>query len=265
MKKILFFIPFLIFVWSCNEEIEGCLNPEASNFDPSADVSCCCEYPQFGVRFSYDNYDVDTTVFSINTTYNDAIDSPYSVNDISIYLSDFELIKTNNSVIRTEDSIEIQLQNGTVGSYIDDVIILKTNVFQYDIGTMQNSGNYQSLRFKVGLNNIFSQTNPDSVVTTSPLSVFNDLHNGTEYIFSEIEMVKDTSNIFDVSTYQITQNAIQIELNYNYTITAGFDKTLKINADLKKIFETIDFNNETDEAIKLKIIDNLATIFTIVE
>lgn len=265
MKKILFFIPFLIFIWSCNEEIEGCLDPEASNFDPSADVSCCCEYPQFGVRFSYNNYDIDTTAFSINTTYNDAANNPYSVNDISIYLSDFELIKTDNSVVRTEDSIEIQLQDGTIGSYIDDVIILKTNVFQYDIGTIQNSGNYQSLRFKVGLNGIFSQTNPDSVVTTSPLSIANDLHNGTEYIFTEVEMIKDTSNVFNISTYQITQDVIQIELNYNYTITAGFDKTLQINADLKKIFENIDFRNETDAAVRQKIIDNIATIFIIVE
>lgn len=265
MKKILFFIPFLIFVWSCNEEIEACLDPEASNFDPSADVSCCCEYPQFSLRFSYENYDIDTTTFSVNTTYNDLVNNPFSINEITMYLSDFELIKTDNSVIRTEDSIEIQLQNGTVGNYIDDVILLQTNVFQYDIGTIQNSGNYQTLRFKIGLNDIFNQTNPDSVVATSPLSSINDLHNGTNYIFSEIEMIKDTSNVFDISTYQMTDNFIQIELDYNYTIIAGFDKVLEINADLKKVFEGIDFRNETDDAIKQKMIDKLATIFTIVE
>lgn len=265
MKKLLVFIPFLILIWGCNEEIEACLDPEASNFDPSADVTCCCEYPQFSIRFSYDNYDVDTTAFSINTTYNDVVNNPYSINNLTMYLSDFELIKTDNSVVRTEDSIEIKLQNGIIGNYIDDIILLKTNTFQYDIGTIQNSGNYQTLRFKVGLNEIINQTNPDSVETTSPLSIDNGLHNGTGYVFTEIEMIKDTSNVFDISTYQVIQNAIQVELTYDFTITAGFDKVLTINADLKRIFDGIDFRNETDATIALKISNNLPFIFSVVE
>ncbi len=265
MKKLLFFIPFLILVWGCNEEIEACLDPEASNFDPSADVSCCCEYPQFSIRFSYNNYDIDTTTFGLNSTYNDVVNNPYSINDITMYLSDFELIKIDNSVIRVEDSIEIQLLNGTVENYIDDIILLKTNTFQYDIGTIQNSGNYQTLRFKVGLNETINQTNPDSVAATSELNRINEMHNGTTYTFAEVEMIKDTADVDAISTFQVSQNYLQVELTYDFTIIAGFDKVLTINADLKQIFDGIDFRNETDAAILLKMETNLATIFSVVE
>ena len=90
MKKLLFLLPIIILFSNCRETTEGCLDPEASNFDPSADETCCCEYPQFSIRFSYNNYDTDTTAFGLNKVYNDDGNNPYFITTINLYLSDFD-------------------------------------------------------------------------------------------------------------------------------------------------------------------------------
>jgi hypothetical protein len=170
MKKLLFLLPIIILFSNCRETTEGCLDPEASNFDPSADEICCCEYPQFSIRFSYNNYAIDTTTFALSSVYNDDGNNPYYVNNINLYLSDFELVRADNSVLRISDSLDVILQNGTSTNIIDDIIILKPNTFKYDIGTTITSGDFVKIRFKVGLNEIVNQTNQTEVATTHSLS-----------------------------------------------------------------------------------------------
>lgn len=41
----------LLSLSACYENIEGCLDIEAVNFNPEADRNCCCEYPVVSARF----------------------------------------------------------------------------------------------------------------------------------------------------------------------------------------------------------------------
>ncbi|MFT5833511.1 MAG: hypothetical protein ACI97N_001139 [Cognaticolwellia sp.] len=265
MKKLLFLLPIIFLFSNCRETTEGCLNPEASNFDPSADETCCCEYPQFSVRFSYNNYSTDTTAFALNSVYNDDGSNPYYINNISLYISDFELIKADNSILKTTDSLEVILQNGTLTEVIDDIIILKSNLFKYDIGTTTTSGNFIKLRFKVGLNDLINQTNPEEVETTHPLSDANDLYETDGYIFNKIDIITDTSATDIMTNFEIKTPYVQIELNHNFSIYSGFDTEVKINADLKKLLETVNFQTDDVNTIQSKIVTNAVGIFTIVE
>jgi|AntRauTorckE5430_2_1112549.scaffolds.fasta_scaffold04104_1 hypothetical protein len=265
MKKILFLLPILFLFSNCREKIQGCLDPEASNFDPSADETCCCEYPQLSIRFSYNNYDTDTTAFALNQVYNDNGNNAYYINNINLYLSDFELIKSNNSVLRISDSLTVILQNGTLTNIIDDVIILKPNTFKYDIGTITTSGDFAKIRFKVGLNDLINQTNPEEISTTHALSKDKNLYATNGYIFNKIDIIADTSTTDLITNFEITTPFVEIELTYDFSIYAGFDTEIKINADLKKLLETIDFQGDNVSTIQSKIVTNTNDIFTIVE
>lgn len=264
MKKLLFFMPFLLIVWSCNEKTEGCLDPEASNFDPSADLSCCCEYPQLEVLFSYDNYGTDSSAFGLNEVHNDVANNPYLVLELAIYLTDFELIKVDDSIVRVADTLHVNLRNGNALELIDDILLVKPNTFQYEIGRMENSGNYKQLRFKVGLGNPASETNPNSVAAEHPLGT-NGLFrtSASEYAMYEMSIVKDTANLQNQFIYETIAPAYQIDLDYNFTIQAGFNTRLRVNADLKEIFNNIDFQNETEEQINMKIYQNIGNIFSV--
>ncbi len=265
MRKLLFLLPIIIFFSNCKDNIEGCLNPEASNFDPSADESCCCEFPQLNILFSYNHYAADTTVFGLNSIYNDAGNNPYYINNINMYLSDFELVKMDNSIFRISDTLEAILQNGTIAPLIDDIIILKPSKFKYTIGTTITSGNFAKIRFKVGLNLLTNQTNPEEVATTHALSKSNNLYATNSYIFNKIDVVTDTSAINVITNFEITQTVVEIDLIHDFSIERGFDTELKINADLKKLLENVNFQTDSNSTIESKIIANVANIFTMLD
>lgn len=249
---------------NCRETTEGCLDPEASNFDPSADETCCCEYPQFSIRFSYNNYDTDTTAFGLNKVYNDDGNNPYFITNISLYLSDFELVRSDNSILRISDSLAVILQNGTSTNIIDDIIILKSNTFKYGIGTTTTSGDFVKIRFKVGLNDVINQINPEEIAATHSLSKDKNLYATNGYIFNKIDVITDTSATDVITEFEITAPFVTIELDYDFSIYSGFDKEIKINADLKKLLETVNFQTDDVPTIQSKIVANTSDIFSIV-
>lgn len=263
MKKILLLLPIIILFSNCRETTEGCLDPEASNFDPSADQTCCCEYPQLSVRFSYNNYDVDTTAFALNSVYNDDGNNPYFVTAVNLYLSDFELVRADNSVLRISDSLDVILQNGTSTSIIDDIILVKPNTFKYDIGTTITSGDFVKIRFKVGLNDLINQINPEEIATTHALSKDKNLYDTSGYIFNKINVVTDTSATDVVTEFEITTPFVTIELDYDFSIYSGFDKEININADLKKLLKTVNFQTDNISTIQSKIVTNTSDIFSV--
>lgn len=265
MKKLLLLLPIILLLSNCRETTEGCLDPEAANFDPSADETCCCEYPQLSIRFTYDNYDVDTTTFALNSVYHDEDNTPYYVNNIQFYLSDFELVKADNSTLKVSDSLDILLQNGTLTTFIDDFVLLKSNTFKYDIGTTITSGDFVKIRFKVGLNDLANQINPEEIETTHVLNETNNLYATSSYIFNKIDIITDTSATDVITNFEITTPFVEVELEYDFSIYAGFDTEIKINADLKKLLETVDFQANDVSTIQTKIVTNTSSIFTIVQ
>ena len=263
MKKLLFLLPIIILFSNCRETTEGCLDPEASNFDPSADETCCCEYPQFSIRFSYNNYAADTTAFGLNKVYNDDGNNPYFITTINLYLSDFELVRADNSVLRVSDSLAVILQNGTSTNIIDDILILKPNTFKYDIGTTITSGDFVKIRFKVGLNDLINQINPTEIATTHSLSKDKNLYASNGYIFNKIDVVTDTSATDVITEFEITTPFVTIELDYDFSIYSGFDKQIKINADLKNLLKTVNFQTDDVPTIQSKIVANTSDIFSV--
>lgn len=265
MEKAVSLLLILLIISSCGEDIEGCLDPEASNFDPSADVTCCCEYPQLSIRMTYNNYAGDSAAFSSDDIFSDEDGTPFYVNNISMYLSDFELIRLDNSVETIVDTLTVSLTDGTTAVLKNDVLLLQDNVFQYNIGTTNTSGNFIKIRFKVGLDNDWSQVNPESVESTHPLSASNGLYENDTYIFNQIEVISDTSLVEDATSFNVISNVVNIELEHDFSINSGFDTQININADLKRLLEDIDFQNDDFDTIIATITVNSSNIFTIVQ
>ena len=265
MRRWFYLLLFPMLWMGCGEDIEGCLDPNAANFDPSADVSCCCEYPQLTVKLSYSNYASDSSSFALNVPYNDDNGQVFAVSDLRFYLSDFELIRSDNSVVTVTDTLEVMLRNGTLATLTDDFCLVRNSVFKYNIGTTDVSGDFTKIRFKVGLDSIASLVSPQDLETAHPLHSDFGMFSNDSYSYNKIAIITDTSFSDVVSTYIINAEAVEIELDYNFTINSGFDTEIKINADLKNLLKTIDFQNDDYNAIISKIVANTSDIFRIVD
>jgi hypothetical protein len=66
-----------------------------------------------------------------------------------------------------------------------------------------------------------------------------------------------------VTPFEITTPFVTMELDYDFSIYSGFDKEIKINADLKKLLKTVNFQTDNVSTIQSKIVTNTSNIFSI--
>ena len=93
---------------SCADDEEGCLDIQATNFDVTTDIACanCCTYPTLSFRVNH-VYDSIQNNFLLNSTYLDAIDSPYLVSAIQYYVADIQLVRADGSEVGVTDVLDL--------------------------------------------------------------------------------------------------------------------------------------------------------------
>jgi hypothetical protein len=255
----------------CNSEEEGCLDIQATNFDVSADVACssCCTYPTLTLRINH-VYDTTSNNFLLNKTYWDAIDSPYLVSAIQYYISDVQLVRADGSSVGVTDELEVTLADNSILSIEDNFSLLKKSIGSYSsakIGSIHANGSFSKIRFNVGINPtanhaMISKMPDGHALAKQSESMHIDITQG--YIFNKMQIVKGTT-AQDTITYEISgdNNLVGVELDYPINISTGFDITLTIYLDYKKLFDGIDFKNDDDNTIQTKIVNNTSSAFSI--
>ena len=169
MKKTLFFLIFTttIFVFfACQEKIQGCLDPNATNFEVAADEACLktstssgcpCRYPNLvlGADFKV----AGKTKKGLDTLYNwdgnfplkNAANQTYFFKTMALYLSDIQLVRANGDVVNTIDSVVIPIQKSAVDTpnvkVRKDFTLLNSNNFNYNIGAFSQNGDLPPFRF----------------------------------------------------------------------------------------------------------------------
>lgn len=252
-------------IWGCDTKVEDCLDATATNFNPIADINCCCTYPELQVQLSYNLYSRDSSGFALNTTYNDDFGNPFKVSSIPFYISQFQLIDANGNLTGVTDAVTLYLNNGTTQTIEDNFNIVQTNTFRYTIGTLNATGDYTQIRFLVGLDATANQTIPDSMASTHPLAIGADslyLSATDGYIFTKAEIITDTSTT-TTTTYSVQGdvNLVEIVLDAPITIVKGTDTRYDINVDLLKLFEGVNFQTDTPATVATKMQANTANIF----
>jgi hypothetical protein len=264
-------LSFGILQSSCNDDEEGCLDTQATNFDVTADIACnsCCTYPTLSFRINH-VYDSITNNFVLSGTYLDAIDSPYLVSAIQYYISDVQLVRADGSEVGVTDILDLTFFDNTIASVEDNFSLIKKSIGSYnsvDIGTINTNGNFTKIRFNVGVNNpanyaVIGSMPDEHALSAQTESMHLDITEG--YIFNKIQIVKDTTTN-DITTYEISgdNNLVSVELDYPISLESGYDLGLIVYLDYKKLFESIDFQNDDDNTIQTKIVTNTANAFSI--
>lgn len=272
-KKWCFGVGFLLFsliFWSgCIEEVEGCLDNTASNFNPTADNACadCCDFPIINLKVAHRVMDSLPLIYNTPYTYfyNIAGDSVvFNISKVKFYLSDFRLENDTKSV-GVEDTITLTYQDGTSQLVEDNFLLISRDEssFNYQVGTFRSVGSYDRIRFKVGLDLPASNTNPETL-SNHPLAIQSDSFYVPElekYIFNRITYQRDTS-INEVTSIDVADVVIEVVLDYPLEIDLGFDIEIPLKIDYWEWLKGIIFATDPTE-IRANIVSNTANAFSI--
>ncbi len=248
------FIGLLSFV-SCYEDVEGCLDIQAVNYNAAADAECesCCSYPQ--LEFN-DMTRFDTLSFSRNTKY--AIGGPDTlvIHDIYLLLSDFSLQGENQEYSVTD----MHAYDGSLDE-IDDLVFVDFTSSTSNIGTLIANDSILTMSFQVGLLDAIDDKDNDfsnlAEVETLIDSMYYDASDRLEFFrldFSSLLGQDTTHYLVNVSGQN---NVFSETFDFNTNIDRGENIVISLDIDIFKLFLGIDFNSMSSDLIREAIENNL--------
>ncbi len=262
----------VLFSTSCKDDIEGCKDISASNWNSAADSSCedCCTYPELKLSFTHVYGD---TTFRYGELYEDDYLNIYSISSIRYYMSNFSFSTASDSYIVT-DSLETTLVvdgASETATIHDDAVFATVGTSITSIGDFPSTNLYlDSLSFSLGLAQPLNTVDPGSVPGSHPLapkadSMYWDESRG--YIFQRLEIIIPDTTKVDTILLEIGGDDLLTKVNipYGKTTLTGFDQIIPINVDYKCWFTGINFAKNTKSELKEKIVNNMSKSFSISE
>lgn len=263
-----------LFFQSCYENIEGCLDVNATNFNVMADRECedCCTYPllRLAVQHVYTAkvLEQDTLVrFNLNQPYTlDSVDF-FSLTDLRYYISDVKLVRPNGDTVGVEDRLEFTLVSGTniTTQNTEDnfALIDRGNISPRTLGTIRENGTFVGIQFKLGLSSFDQKVAPEFFESNHPLALGDTSMYSLEersYIITRLDLARDTLSIEnDTTSIQILAKDFieKIELDFDFQVDVGFNTTIALQVDYRRWFEGINVKSDLPEMIIDKLKANI--------
>jgi hypothetical protein len=187
---LLCFFGFSLVGWSCNTREQGCLNPDAANFDLTAEKACddCCTFPIASITLSQKWGD---DFFSTADTFYDIHSQPYKIIDLQYFLSAFAW-ESVDDILYTVDSTTADC-SGQPFNYTKDMNAIRPTQFDYTLGSFRMATEIDSLSFHVGLVQDFSCLEDTLLSTPVILTPSSPLWNPNTGALSTIRLIVNRS------------------------------------------------------------------------
>ncbi len=243
---------------SCYENVEGCLDPDSTNYNVAADVDCedCCTYPALSLLVAY--VLEETTYNRIDTVTND-IGIEFVIEDAQFYFSEV-VLSDGTDDYRIDKTFEYSDVNGTERIAIDDISLVSPSVFRYLLGTFTQSNDYTSLMISLGVPEIIDKAQSITVPSDHPLVQAGDslfIVDQNQYVNSWILLRQ--VGVHDVAdTLQITGTDFTYVFD-NILISQARGSSLDVNIkiDYEQLILGIDYNTLSKSEVIATIGSNL--------
>ncbi len=252
------------------QKTKGCLDPEATNFAVEVDKSCdsCCRYPLLQVNIGAIWGD-EATAFSYSKTWTDALGQPFRIDTVAFYLSDFQLVNSSTGTATgVMDSVRLVIFPDTTGRWTRrDVAIVRPTVTTYNIGSMLVKGEYDRLRFKVGLLPPATSAIPTRAPSGYPLRPQPEVmwdSTSQQFFFLKMKLRSDTASATaaTVLTWPAKEPPVEVVLDFpgKKSWKRGISPVALMVVDYAKWFEGVDVK-ASDADILTKIRGNMGGSF----
>ena len=267
-KNTIFVLAALLFCswyWSgCATKIEGCTEPLARNFDAEADKNCCCTYYQ--LQWSMRHFASDTTQpLLLNSAFSDAQGTILTPQRLDFLISDVQLVDANGVAWSVQDSLQTNLRDGSLLSFPNSFATLNPNGLIYKFGKFARFGEYSILRFRVGLGALAAQIDGEVVSpTTHPLGIAASpiMYDSSSNIYSSYQLA--LLNVNADTTYLLgSTESVVVDIAVEISVRDGADTNIFIDVFYSRLFDGIDWAQDSETVVKTKIRQNLPTIFAL--
>lgn len=265
LSYLLVYFCFLGMICSgCQEPVEGCLDIEASNFDPTADRDCCCTYPSLMMNLTYR---AGETNFSLNTPYEmnggDTVifrRAAFYVSDVKVFQGAFEAEPRDTFFVYSSlnnrlDSVE----------YIGNFALVNRSGFSVNLGSFREEGFFDKVQFRIGLNDALNGQPIDQLAGRSRLAIQADsMHTFSNDGFLFLKFVVYIPSLdreFEL-TLDGSAGPIIFEGPIEMESQIGFNKSFRLTINYLDWIEGIDFETDTEMEMSQKLLDNLPMAFS---
>ena len=256
---------------ACFEPKKACLDIDATNFDASADEDCCCEYPQLLMN-AVQRY--DTLQYLPDSLYAGKDGRLFRIKKVIFYLSDFQLFQ-NGGIVTVSDSVNLKTYaatgNDTISrTFTDDFVLVRRAPVENEVGDFRPGGTFEKIRFRLGLSPEAERVIPQLAPSAHPLRIQSDsIWYGRDagYVFLQAIVVRDSMATTKPDTLSFTKSELSdffIERTSSFIHqSGGYNFTLTLTVDYKKMFEDVDWTTGDISTWKSKIATNLPNVFSV--
>ena len=247
-------IPLVLFaiglyaLMSCNARVDGCLDPNAMNFDVTADNHdpSLCSYPSLLLSMVYSYGD---TSFAKDHLFTNAMGQEYAFKDVYVLFSQFAITGLENPRMTVTNRTDWYLGTAGNGQYveaIDDFTFVNASGFRFDIGMWRWTDFATQLDFEVGVPDTLTPTVLDSLPESSKLSDSRTFYNMDKEEFATARFVIARDSIqAEPDTFIVSSGPIHYTYPLNKELTRGRDDTVRVRIDFKVMFDQLDLNADS--------------------
>jgi len=213
---------------SCSKPEEGCLDIRATNFDATADESCCCTYPVLRLLLSHA---AGSVFHSPDSVYVNDAGQSYRIMGVDYFLSDVALLVEGTGWVRVSDSLTVTLEDGSILTVDDDILHVSRNQSSYSVGTLLTEGVIDSISFRIGLIPDLVSVDPEAFPADHPLhsppDVLVDPTGGFGSV--AVKLIAPAEN-GDTLTWSAALST-RVTLDVGQTVLTGYDVEIPMTVD----------------------------------
>jgi hypothetical protein len=273
-KKFLYLFIVATTFTACYQDVEGCLDVNASNLDLDADFAClnddCCTYPtlSLSVTHRYNGEEIRTDSF-----YRDAANNQFRLNRLRYYWTELVLNEADGDVITPVDSVEFglvpSLGDTTFQLLNDNLVLISTATSEsQNFGVFRGADGSVSITGKLGVEGLYSQVFPASAPANHPLNFQEDrMYYNQDSNYLQLKLEYDLIQGSDTLSREINVLGAQdmvLLFPGIVTIPRGINVTVFVDAETDILLNGIDLAADNDEIVN-QLIANAPVMWTVTE
>ncbi len=253
----------LLFCSACQEPEEGCQNPRAVNFDPSADVDPegICQYYQLQLQWQHYSAMVPDDTLQQFERLTDAVGEEFYLEQCNWLGSNVYLTPVgSNNPPPSPATVLLYNYNGTT-------IIAEDNFFSIDLERYSDDAvgwdvldTFDRLSFQLGIDPDFQNVNPNLTnINQHPLSLtaMPYLHDSTLQYFKTLEIVAVQPNNNNARITVNLSDVFPFTFPYNIRIKDGETTRIRVRLNYDILFARVSFSNDPVAIIADKLRQNI--------